>query len=72
MILGLFLKPAKTSASSGTEEAMDRLVQTFIRMRADARTNKNFALSDRIRDDLSAAGITLEDRKDGTTWRLGS
>ena len=71
-ILGLFLKPATTSAAGGFEEVTDKLVQTFIRMRADARKNKDFALSDRIRDDLAAAGITLEDRKEGTTWRLGS
>jgi len=71
-ILGLFLKSAKISASGGYEAVTDKLVQTFIRMRADARKNKDFALSDRIRDDLAAAGITLEDRKEGTTWRLGS
>jgi len=71
-ILGLFLKPAKTSGSEGNIEVMDKLVQTFIRMRADARKNKDFALSDRIRDDLAAAGITLEDRKEATTWRLGT
>ncbi|MDA1055039.1 MAG: cysteine--tRNA ligase [Planctomycetota bacterium] len=71
-ILGLFLKPAKNSGSDGNQEAMDKLVQMFIRMRADARKNKDFALSDRIRDNLAAAGITLEDRKEGTTWRLGS
>jgi cysteinyl-tRNA synthetase len=71
-ILGLFLKPATTSDSGGNKEVLDKLVRTFIRMRADARQNKDFALSDRIRDELTAAGITLEDRKDGTTWRLGN
>ncbi|MEX0818990.1 MAG: cysteine--tRNA ligase [Pirellulaceae bacterium] len=71
-ILGLFLKPATSSGSGGNEEVLDKLVQTFIRMRADARKNKDFALSDRIRDDLAAVGITLEDRKEGTTWRTGS
>ena len=70
-ILGLFLKPAASGGSDGSQEVMDKLVQTFIQMRADARQNKDFALSDRIRDELTAAGITLEDRKEGTTWRLG-
>ncbi|MCA9147097.1 MAG: cysteine--tRNA ligase, partial [Planctomycetales bacterium] len=70
-ILGLFLKPVASSAAGGSEETLDKLVQTFIRMRADARQNKDFALSDRIRDELTAAGVTLEDRKEGTTWRLG-
>jgi cysteinyl-tRNA synthetase len=71
-ILGLFLKPALSSDSGGNRETLDKLVQTFIRMRADARKNKDFALSDRIRDDLTTTGITLEDRKEGTTWRLGN
>jgi cysteinyl-tRNA synthetase len=71
-ILGLFFKPVATSSAGGDGEVLDKLVQTFIQMRADARENKDFALSDRIRDELAAAGITLEDRKEGTTWRLGS
>lgn len=72
-ILGLFRKaPTNNGGGGGGEEVMDSLVQIFIKMRADARANKDFALGDRIRDDLSAAGITLEDRKEGTTWRLGS
>jgi cysteinyl-tRNA synthetase len=71
-ILGLFLKPVSRAGSGGNEEVLDSLVQVFIQMRADARQNKDFALADRIRDDLTAAGVTLEDRKEGTTWRLGS
>ena len=70
-ILGLFRKPVARAGSGGNEEVLDRLVHVFIKMRADARANKDFALGDRIRDDLTAAGITLEDRKEGTTWRMG-
>ncbi len=64
-ILGLFQKPA-TRASD--DQLTDNLVQLFIQMRADARKNKDFATSDRIRDTLAEVGVTLEDRKDGTTW----
>jgi len=71
-ILGLFLKPVSRAGSGGNEQVLDALVQTFIRLRADARQNKDFALADRIRQELTAAGITLEDRKEGTTWRLGT
>ena len=37
-------------------------------MRAEARANKDFALSDKIRDELADIGIQLKDGKDGTTF----
>ena len=39
-------------------------------MRNEARANKNFALSDKIRDELIEIGIQLKDGKDGTTFTL--
>jgi len=38
-------------------------------VRACARSDKQFKLSDMIRDRLTALGIKLEDRPDGTIWR---
>ncbi len=35
-----------------------------------AREARQYQLSDRIRDDLSQLGVTLEDRKDATAWRI--
>ena len=40
----------------------------LIGMRNEARANKNFALSDQIRDQLLELGIQLKDGKDGTTF----
>ena len=41
-----------------------------IAARLAARKAKNFAESDRIRDDLLAQGIVLKDGPDGTTWEI--
>ena len=45
-------------------------VQTLVDARIEARKAKNFAESDRIRDELAAMGIMLKDSKDGTTWEV--
>jgi cysteinyl-tRNA synthetase len=69
-ILGLFTtRPAKQT--TGDDQLVNGLMQLFIDLRAEARTSKNFALADQIRQRLSDLGITLEDRKGGTGWRLG-
>ncbi|MEE2968863.1 MAG: cysteine--tRNA ligase [Pseudomonadota bacterium] len=44
-------------------------IDTLLEQRMDARKNKDFAESDRIRDGLAKQGIVLEDGPDGTTWR---
>jgi cysteinyl-tRNA synthetase len=49
------------------EGLADDLMGLIIAIRAQARNEKNWALSDRIRDRLGELGITLEDRPDGTT-----
>jgi cysteinyl-tRNA synthetase len=46
-------------------------VDALIAARAAARKAKNFAESDRIRDELAAMGVVLKDSKDGTTWEIG-
>ena len=46
-------------------------MQLLIQIRAEARAKKDFATADLIRNSLTAAGIALEDRKDGTTWSVG-
>ncbi|MBK7295573.1 MAG: cysteine--tRNA ligase [Flavobacteriales bacterium] len=50
------------------DATLDGLVQEFIRMRATAKANKDFATSDRIRDQLISLGIVLKDTKEGTVW----
>jgi cysteinyl-tRNA synthetase len=45
-------------------------IESRIAARNVARKNKDFAESDRIRDELAALGIVLKDSKDGTTWEV--
>ncbi|MFK7781998.1 cysteine--tRNA ligase [Psychroserpens sp.] len=63
-VLGLM---NSTSAENGTDK-LSGAVELLIQLRQDARANKDFALSDKIRDELAAKGIQLNDGKDGTTF----
>ncbi len=55
----------------GDAERENGLVQLLIALRAQARANKDWATSDQIRDELKALGVILEDRADGTIWKVG-
>ncbi|NQU74811.1 MAG: hypothetical protein HQ546_00685, partial [Planctomycetes bacterium] len=65
-ILGLFQTPP---AAQGGGELEAKLIEMLISLREQVRSEKNYALADRIRDELSAIGITLEDGGGGTAWR---
>ncbi len=62
-VLGLQLKE-KTGSSE-----MEAQVTALIAERNEARKQKQWARSDQIRDQLKEMGVTIEDSKDGTTWR---
>lgn len=62
-VLGL-----KAESVAKDDGALDGLVGEFIRMRAEAKARKDFAASDRVRDQLARLGIVLKDTKGGTTW----
>ncbi|QNP30225.1 cysteine--tRNA ligase [Cylindrospermopsis curvispora] len=66
-VLGLIAKPEepKTIDESLSDKAIEQLVQK----RQEARKAKDFAESDRIREELKAKGITLIDSKEGTRWQ---
>jgi cysteinyl-tRNA synthetase len=51
-------------------DVLDGVVKILIEMRANAKQNKDFATSDKIRDELTKNNIQLKDSKDGTTWNL--
>ena len=57
-----------SGAASNTSEKLKGVVELLIEMRKQARINRDFALSDQIRDQLLALDIQLKDGKDGTTF----
>ncbi|MBT4770029.1 MAG: cysteine--tRNA ligase, partial [Rhodospirillaceae bacterium] len=56
-------------APAGAAEIDEVKIEALIEKRNQARADKDFALSDRIRDELAVAGVVLEDGPGGTTWR---
>jgi len=70
-ILGLFWERPTASSVAG-DQLLGQLVELFIELRKTCRENKDFTTADNIRDGLAGLGITLEDRPDGTGWRLDS
>ena len=64
-VLGL-----ENSTAAADDSKLEGTVNLLISMRNEARANKNWALSDQIRDQLAAIGIELKDGKDGTTFSL--
>jgi len=54
--------------SQSNNDKLEGVIQMLIGMRNQARADKNWALSDQIRDELLALGIQLKDSKDGTTF----
>ena len=69
-IFGLFAKaPPKSAGGGGDDSLTDELMQLIIKLRADARENKDWGTADVIRDAMKAAGIVMEDRDGGTTWK---
>ncbi len=64
----LGLEDASLSGDSG--ETLDGLMQLIIDLRQGARAEKNWAVSDKIRDGLGALDIQIKDGKDGSTWSI--
>ncbi|WP_375236070.1 cysteine--tRNA ligase [Winogradskyella sp.] len=65
-ILGLI---DNNTSDSGIEK-LNAAVELLIKLRKEARINKDFKLSDQIRDELADAGIELKDGREGTTYSL--
>ena len=70
-VLGVLQLPPEEFLQAGAGSGVDAVrVEALIAERLVARAAKNWAESDRVRDQLLAMGVVLEDGKGGTTWRL--
>ena len=66
-ILGL---KADAENNAAREEAYGKVVDMLLEQRMIAKANKDWATSDKIRDNLAALGFEVKDTKDGFTWKL--
>ena len=66
-ILGL---KEDNSSNAGREEAFGKVVDMLLEERAKAKANKDWATSDKIRNELTALGFEIKDGKNGSEWKL--
>ena len=60
----------RDEAAGDNTALVDGLMQMILDVRATAKANKDWATSDKIRDNLNALGVTVKDGKDGATWEI--
>ncbi len=65
-LLGLKVETAAT----GTNEAYKQAIDMLLNMRLEAKRNKDWATSDKIRNELTALGFEIKDTKNGFEWKL--
>ena len=64
-VIGIF----EQQEAAGNDGLADKLMEIIIAIRQDARKEKNWALADKLRDELKEAGIILEDTPNGVRWK---
>lgn len=60
----------KGEQTDNSLNVIESLMNVILSLRSEARANKDWAKSDLIRDELSKAGITIKDGKDGASWTM--
>ena len=66
-ILGL---ASEADGNAEREAAFGKAIDLLLEIRATAKANKDWATSDKVRNELAALGFEVKDTKDGATWRL--
>ncbi len=60
-----------TKPTAGDDKLVNDLIELLITLRTEAKQNKNYQLSDTIRDRLKELGVVLQDSKEGTSYKIG-
>ena len=72
-IIGIFEQPVPVEKveekSADSSELVNALMKIILSLRQDARAAKNWSVADKIRDELKAVGIVVEDTPQGATWK---
>ena len=71
IVFGVLGLRDETAAGGADKKVIDGLMAMVLEQRAAAKAAKDWATSDRIRDNLKALGIQVKDTKDGAEWTLG-
>ncbi|MBN1300854.1 MAG: cysteine--tRNA ligase [Melioribacteraceae bacterium] len=66
-VFGIISEQENQPVRSGLD---DQLIRLLINVRTEAKLDKNYTLADKIRDGLTALGISLKDGKEGTTYNI--
>ena len=69
-LTGLMAFQEAGASAQGERAALETLVGTLLRQRDEARTARDWNRADQIRDELAAAGVTVKDSADGSTWAV--
>ncbi len=69
-VFDIFGLKAEDQAESGNTEVLNEVVDLLMKLRAEAKANKDWATSDKIRNELAAIGFDIKDGKDGVSWEL--
>lgn len=64
------LLPSEEAAGNGQSDALGGVMELLLDIRQNARSNKDWATSDKIRDALKEVGIQVKDSKEGASWSL--
>ena len=64
------MKDEAASAGGSSYEAFGKAMDLLLTIRQQAKANKDWATSDKIRNELTALGFEIKDTKDGAEWKL--
>ena len=69
---GVYPERSRGARDDNSDTSAEKAIERVLQLRTEARSRKDWATSDRLRDALAACGVAIHDSKDGTTWAIGS